>query len=62
MTIERPRRPGDPPRLVASAEKAMRELGWEPRFASLEAIVSSAWRWHQKHPQGYELAAAEIAT
>jgi UDP-glucose 4-epimerase len=51
--VERDRRPGDAPRLVASAEKARRELGWEPRFAKLEDIVSSAWAWHRNHPQGY---------
>lgn len=53
QTVEKPRRPGDPPRLVASAEKAMRELGWKPKYASLEAIVASAWEWHRKHPKGY---------
>jgi UDP-glucose 4-epimerase len=52
-TSAKPRRPGDPPRLVASAEKAVKELGWRPRFAKLEDIVSSAWRWHQKFPKGY---------
>jgi UDP-glucose 4-epimerase len=52
-TLEKPRRPGDPPRLVASAEKAQRELGWKPRFPSLEQIVRSAWAWHESHPQGY---------
>jgi UDP-glucose 4-epimerase len=51
--VERNRRPGDAPRLVASAEKAQRELGWKPRFAKLEDIVSSAWTWHREHPQGY---------
>jgi UDP-glucose 4-epimerase len=51
--VERPRRPGDPPRLVASAEKAVRELGWKPRFRSLEDIVTTAWAWHKAHPQGY---------
>lgn len=51
--MEKPRRPGDPPRLVASAEKARRELGWKPQFPSLDQIVSTAWTWHQKHPQGY---------
>jgi len=51
--IEKPRRPGDPPRLVASAEKAMRELGWKPKFPKLEDIVTTAWAWHQKHPHGY---------
>jgi UDP-glucose 4-epimerase len=51
--IKKPRRPGDPPRLVASADKAKRELGWNPQFASLEQIVASAWAWHEAHPQGY---------
>lgn len=51
--IEKPRRPGDPPRLVASADKAMRELGWRPRFPKLEDIVATAWTWHSKHPHGY---------
>jgi UDP-glucose 4-epimerase len=50
---EKPRRPGDPPRLVAAADKARRELGWKPQFPKLEDIVSSAWRWHQRHPNGY---------
>jgi UDP-glucose 4-epimerase len=52
-TVEKPRRPGDPPRLVASAEKARRELGWAPKYANLDAIVASAWRWHQQYPRGY---------
>ena len=47
------RRPGDPPRLVGSSDKARRELGWEPKFATLEQIVESAWRWHKDHPDGY---------
>ncbi|MBV9007874.1 MAG: UDP-glucose 4-epimerase GalE [Verrucomicrobia bacterium] len=51
--IEKPRRPGDPPRLIAASEKIKRELGWHPRFENLEAIVSSAWKWHQKFPHGY---------
>lgn len=51
--VEKPRRPGDPPRLVASAEKAKSELGWKPQFARLEDIVASAWNWHRRHPQGY---------
>jgi UDP-glucose 4-epimerase len=52
--VEKPRRPGDPPRLIASSEKIKRELGWEPRFQSLDAIIESAWKWHQKFPRGYE--------
>jgi UDP-glucose 4-epimerase len=52
---ERARRPGDPPRLIAASEKIKRELGWKPQFQSLEAIIESAWKWHQKFPHGYEL-------
>ena len=51
--LERPRRPGDPPKLVASAQKAIRELGWKPKFPKLEDIVATAWAWHKKHPRGY---------
>src|ERR1700722_14321164 len=46
--VEKPRRPGDPPRLIASSEKIKRELGWNPQFQSLEAIIESAWKWHEK--------------
>ena len=53
-TIEKPRRPGDPPRLVASSEKIQKELGWRPQFQSPEAIIESAWKWHQKFPRGYK--------
>jgi UDP-glucose 4-epimerase len=52
-SVEKPRRPGDPPKLVASADKAKRELGWNPQLPKLEDIVASAWRWHQIHPNGY---------
>ena len=51
--VEKPRRQGDPPRLVASAEKAVRELGWKPRYPKLEDIVATAWAWHKAHPRGY---------
>jgi UDP-glucose-4-epimerase GalE len=47
------RRPGDPARLVASSALAHRELGWQPRLASIDEIVGTAWRWHQAHPRGY---------
>jgi UDP-glucose-4-epimerase GalE len=47
------RRDGDPPILVASAEKAQAELGWRPEFPALEQMVETAWRWHQTHPKGY---------
>jgi len=53
-TIEKPRRPGDPARLVASSERIKNELGWRPQFQSLDAIIESAWKWHQKFPNGYE--------
>jgi len=43
-----PRRPGDPAVLVASSEKAIRELGWKPRYTQLDEILRTAWVWHQK--------------
>jgi len=46
-------RPGDPPVLVASAQRAREVLGWQPRHTSLEEIVASAWEWHLAHPDGY---------
>ena len=52
-TIERPRRPGDPPELVAAVGRAATLLGWRASHSSLEEILRSAWRWHQAHPQGY---------
>jgi UDP-glucose-4-epimerase GalE len=50
---EGPRRPGDPPALVAASEKVQRELGWRPRYAELRPIVETAWNWHRTHPRGY---------
>jgi UDP-glucose 4-epimerase len=44
---ECPRRPGDPAVLVASSEKIKAELGWNPKFAELDQIIGSAWKWHQ---------------
>jgi UDP-glucose-4-epimerase GalE len=52
-TVERPRRPGDPPELVAAVGRAATVLGWRASHSSLEEILGSAWRWHQAHPQGY---------
>ena len=46
-----PRRPGDPAVLVASSDKAMRELGWIPRYTQLDDIIRTAWEWHQKRYQ-----------
>ena len=52
-TVERPRRAGDPPALVAAASRAATVLGWRPTQSSLEHILESAWRWHRAHPHGY---------
>jgi UDP-glucose 4-epimerase len=51
--VEDQRRPGDPPELVASPERAKAELGWMPQHTDLEEIIASAWVWHQANPQGY---------
>jgi UDP-arabinose 4-epimerase len=45
---ERPRRPGDPPELVADASRARSVLGWTPGFRELDEIVSTAWRWFRR--------------
>lgn len=48
LTVEMaPRRPGDPPALVADPIKARKELGWQPVHSSIEEIVQTAWAWHQ---------------
>jgi len=52
-TVSAPRREGDPPRLIASCEKADRELGWRREFPDLATIVAHAWAWHKSHPDGY---------
>ena len=52
--VEKPRRPGDPPRLIGASDKIKKSLGWKPRYQNIEEIVKSAWAWHQDHPQGYE--------
>ena len=51
--VEKPRRPGDPPRLIAGSDKVRRELGWEPMYQDIRTIIESAWAWHVKHPNGY---------
>lgn len=48
------RRSGDPAKLVASSEKARRELGWNPKYENVEDMISSAWNWHKNHPNGFE--------
>jgi UDP-glucose 4-epimerase len=47
------RRPGDPPRLVASSAKAIDELLWRPKYPDMATIVSHAWKWHKANPDGY---------
>jgi UDP-glucose-4-epimerase GalE len=49
-----PRRAGDPPTLVANANKIRAELGWAPKYDNLKAIIETAWRWHESHPNGFE--------
>jgi UDP-glucose 4-epimerase len=49
---EEPRRPGDPPALVAASDRIREELGWQPE-KGLEDMVADAWAWHQAHPHGY---------
>jgi UDP-glucose-4-epimerase GalE len=46
-TVAGPRRPGDPPTLVADPHLAATELGWRPRYPSIETIIRTAWDWHQ---------------
>lgn len=48
------RRAGDPVILIASSQKAINELGWNPKFNSLEVIIETAWNWHKRHLEGYE--------
>jgi UDP-glucose 4-epimerase len=50
--VKLPRRPGDPPILLASYDKIQVEHGWQPR-RGLEEMISSAWAWRVKHPMGY---------
>jgi UDP-glucose 4-epimerase len=52
--VEAPRRPGDSARLVASPNKIMNELGWQPAHTNMQEILSSAWEWHSTHPNGYD--------
>ncbi|WP_434565199.1 UDP-glucose 4-epimerase GalE [Thermoanaerobacterium thermosaccharolyticum] len=48
------RRPGDPAKLVASSEKVIKELGWNPQHDTLEEIIDTAWKWHKSHPNGFD--------
>jgi len=49
-----PRREGDPPELVANASLANKTLDWQPKYTDIEAVVASAWKWHQERPRGYD--------
>jgi UDP-glucose 4-epimerase len=48
VAVAHDRRPGDPPALVGSGDKARQVLGWQPQYADLELILQHAWQWHQK--------------
>jgi UDP-glucose 4-epimerase len=48
------RRAGDPATLIASSDKVKEELGWKPKYNSLENIIQTAWAWHMNHPEGYQ--------
>lgn len=50
---EEARRPGDPATLIASSQKAMDVLGWQPKYTNVEDIIATAWKWHSTHPDGY---------
>ena len=48
LVKEEPRRPGDPPILIGSSQKAQQALGWRPQYSEIETIIQHAWNWHQK--------------
>lgn len=48
------RRAGDPSVLIASSDKAAKELGWVPKYNTIQQILETAWKWHSSHPNGYE--------
>ena len=45
--VEAPRRPGDPPVLVAKAKKIRSTFGWQPRYDDLAFIIKTAWQWER---------------
>jgi len=51
--VDAPRREGDPAILVAEVKKIEKLLGWKACYSDLDTIISTAWKWHQGHPQGY---------
>ncbi|MEL7332508.1 MAG: UDP-glucose 4-epimerase GalE, partial [Cyanobacteria bacterium J06560_2] len=48
VAVECDRRPGDPPSLVGTSERAQQVLGWQPKYPDIENIITHAWQWHQK--------------
>jgi UDP-glucose 4-epimerase len=50
--VEAPRRPGDPARLVASADRIGHQLGWRPAMPDLDSMIASAWAWHASRTTG----------
>lgn len=52
-SVVKGRRAGDPPILIASSDKIMKELNWKRNFDSLDSIIASAWKWHSNNPNGY---------
>jgi UDP-glucose 4-epimerase len=52
-TYTGPRRPGDPPVLVAAPDRIVSDLGWKPKFPDLDQIVGTAWKWRAAHPNGF---------
>ncbi len=48
------RRPGDPPALYADPAKIAHTLGWRPQYTDIDAVVETAWRWHESHPHGFD--------
>jgi len=51
--VEKPRRWGDPDAIYANNERAKKLLNWNPQFTSISSIIETAWKWHEKHPNGY---------
>ncbi|WP_225047748.1 UDP-glucose 4-epimerase GalE [Lacticaseibacillus kribbianus] len=48
-----PRRAGDPSTLIAASDKARTVLGWQPNYDNIEAILATAWNWHESKPEGF---------
>lgn len=55
-----PRRPGDPPELVADASTARRVLGWVPKYEDIQSVIATAWNWQSSHPHGYKRGQAHF--